>query len=424
LTGNTITGDDAAIVSTGVITSNITININDINDNMDETVNITASVTDDKGNLIALDGANKLIFDVEGVEIAAAYNATSKLYYAEYTLPGPGVYTVNATYVGDNCTVKKGTIWNYRGTFTDLASKISLVVGDLYLPYDFKYIPEIDGSSYLEGIDIYPNPVFTINGNGHIIDGANSVRIFRIWGDTVILNNITFVNGNASFGGALTIDTYHTYINDCTFENNTALKFGGAIYISSDMDVAITNSTFKGNKADGNPDAIYSEGYLTLVNNAINTEYAEITVTQHIPTQCYATVFDGISPVYVDDAHVILTARVHDDNYNLIYATQDVFQFNITDSNGGSQTVYATAGYETYTASYDLPAKGYYDVTLQYHNYIQANTATVAYVYGTYTDLQRLVDAAEGELNLTHDFAYDPVIDGTNFTEGVLITKL
>ena len=64
--------------------------------------------------------------------------------------------------------------------------------------------------------------------------------------------NCIFINNSADHGGAL---TYHASgnLNNCTLINNTANKYGGAVSIMMNyldfMNLNITNSIFKGNKA-------------------------------------------------------------------------------------------------------------------------------------------------------------------------------
>lgn len=99
--------------------------------------------------------------------------------------------------------------------------------------------------------------------------------------------NCVFINNSADRGGAL---TYHASgnLNNCTLINNTANEFGGGISIMLNyldyMDLNITNSIFKGNKAplggaakfDGFnikiEDSIFEDNYATVYGGAINIE--------------------------------------------------------------------------------------------------------------------------------------------------------
>ena len=125
--------------------------------------------------------------------------------------------------------------------------------------FDSNYIkgPEaVCGGAVQIGLDTEPsygvvrdcifknNIVITSDGSGHA--GAGCVRNGSSY------YNCVFINNTADHGGAL---TYHASgnLNNCTLINNTANVFGGAVSILLDyqdfMDLNITNSVFKGNKA-------------------------------------------------------------------------------------------------------------------------------------------------------------------------------
>ncbi len=134
--------------------------------------------------------------------------------------------------------------------------------------HDFKIINCIFDSNYIRGpdalcggaiqigLDTEPsygivrdclfknNIVVTSDGSGHA--GAGCVRNGSSY------YNCVFINNTADHGGAL---TYHASgnLNNCTLINNTANVFGGAVSILMDyqdyMNLNITNSVFKGNKA-------------------------------------------------------------------------------------------------------------------------------------------------------------------------------
>ena len=78
-----------------------------------------------------------------------------------------------------------------------------------------------DDSFSSNGITI-TNPI-TINGNGFTINGMGQSRIFNITSlNNVILNNITFMNGNSNLGGAIILngDVSGIGIDNCKFINN------------------------------------------------------------------------------------------------------------------------------------------------------------------------------------------------------------
>ena len=114
------------------------------------------------------------------------------------------------------------------------------------------------------------NKVITIDGQGHTIDCANNnAYAFCSEKGEVTLKNLIIKNSANNFtknGGALFIAwTAEWTLINCTFENNLAQEYDGAIYHMSSGTLTIINSTFKNNKAqeeDGG--AIFSKGDLVI----------------------------------------------------------------------------------------------------------------------------------------------------------------
>lgn len=104
-----------------------------------------------------------------------------------------------------------------------------------------------------------------------VFDGNKSSRIFNVACDNVVLNGLTFINGNGSleYGGAICWGGNNGLISNSVFENNYVDKlnysYGGAVSVSKDAKLTIDNSTFKNNIAYGGG-AIDSEGKLNVVN--------------------------------------------------------------------------------------------------------------------------------------------------------------
>ena len=165
-----------------------------------------------------------------------------------------------------------------NGTFSDLQTKIDAVGvgGVVNLENNYAY----DDSFSNNGITI-TNPI-TINGNGFTINGMGQSRIFSITSlNNVILNNITFMNGNSNLGGAIILngDVSGIVVDNCKFINNTATQNGGAIYAKGAfINSTVKNSEFASNIAAKNGGAIYflinSSGNLfeniTFSNNRAN----------------------------------------------------------------------------------------------------------------------------------------------------------
>lgn len=153
---------------------------------------------------------------------------------------------------------------NEPQTFTALNTSIqsNLSNHEITLEYDYTYT-SADGDDLKKGITIDGDEftdgdkTFTINGNGHTINGSNSARIFTITNQAhLILKNITLTKGNTktiindestNMGGVLYINNAQLTIIKCNFTKNNAI-YGGAIY-SYKSNLTITNSNFTDNNA-------------------------------------------------------------------------------------------------------------------------------------------------------------------------------
>jgi len=171
------------------------------------------------------------------------------------------------------------------------------------------------------GIEIFNN--ITVDGQGHTIDGNESEMdfLFRIHSDNVTLKNIvfknwnfthsynliewfcdngklencTFFNNSAIYGGAVDWTGVNGLMINCKFINNTAdeggaiywygicgtitncefinnsASCGGAVYITG-RNTKIDKSIFKNNKAEGDGGAIFADGldFVLSQSNLIN----------------------------------------------------------------------------------------------------------------------------------------------------------
>ena len=216
--------------------------------------------------------------------------------------------SMSATFAGDNATIddtlnvdevseEEISADPEVGTFDDLSE---LIHGDddvIELKQNYKYSPTDNVAK--GGITI--NRSMTINGNGHTIDASDSVRIFIVNASNVVLNNISFINGNASSGvagaiganyvenftinycnfsnnyadtsgGAVLSYATNTQINNCNFDNNYAKRYGGAVSVRGEHSI-IDNSNFTLNYAGyynmGYGGAVYVGSKYVLVNNTV-----------------------------------------------------------------------------------------------------------------------------------------------------------
>ena len=111
------------------------------------------------------------------------------------------------------------------------------------------------------------NRNMTIQGlsqEGTIINGTDTNWIFTIpSGVNVTIGNLTFTNGIAYNGGAI-LNYGILSISDCTFTENTATRWGGAIYSDSyESIMSLTDCTFTKNNALDGGGAI---AYLNICN--------------------------------------------------------------------------------------------------------------------------------------------------------------
>ncbi|WP_067041436.1 hypothetical protein [Methanobrevibacter sp. YE315] len=160
---------------------------------------------------------------------------------------------------------------------------------------------------YINNIMITKN--LTIQGNGNpediVLDGRNISSIFLIRNDNVFVTfkNLTFINGfTENFGGAISMETGHVYVDNCHFINNTALNNTNAGAISNYGNethkgyLFVNNSLFINNHADHDGGAIttcyaHSDIYNSVfINNTAHRDGGAIRVS----VQGYANVEDCI----------------------------------------------------------------------------------------------------------------------------------
>jgi predicted outer membrane repeat protein len=179
-------------------------------------------------------------------------------------------------------TLKAGEVGNY----TELQGLINSNPGGIItLDKNYAY------SGPDDIVNITVSSSITINGNGHNISGENQAMSLYInnTASNVILNNITFVNGNTesmlyidgnyckindctfeenkgSYGGAVYIRGYKNIFDNCKFINNYASAYGGAIDIGGSYN-SIYNSTFIGNSKPYAGGAVCLDGVKNLIHN-------------------------------------------------------------------------------------------------------------------------------------------------------------
>jgi predicted outer membrane repeat protein len=163
---------------------------------------------------------------------------------------------------------------NDVGTFNDLQTEINNATEGSVLNLTRDY-----NGAYSSRIQLDKD--LTIDGQGHTLDclGEGECIAFYSTSGTITLKNLKIINGHNDFnnkGGAIHIEgsAQYTIIN-CTFNNNWAEDYGGAIYSTGDLD--IINSTFKSNTVeDDNGGAIYCEKSVYLENCLFEKNHANV----------------------------------------------------------------------------------------------------------------------------------------------------
>ena len=121
-----------------------------------------------------------------------------------------------------------------EGNFKELSTLISMSSSVVEITKDYKYNPDTDTiptGSTTYGVDgMVISKTLIINGNNHIIDGNGLYTIFNIKADNVVINNLTFINTNASaiyWDGSNGVFNHSKIIN--ITQNSNAYSFGSAI---------------------------------------------------------------------------------------------------------------------------------------------------------------------------------------------------
>lgn len=136
----------------------------------------------------------------------------------------------------------------------------------------------------------------TIQGNADpldvIIDGERKSSIFLIRDDAVhvTFKNITFINADTDgFGGAISMETGHVYVDNCYFINNTAtVNAGGISNYGNETHrgyLLLNNSFFMNNHAGHDGGAVttcFADSYIyncVFINNSAHRDGGAIRVS-------------------------------------------------------------------------------------------------------------------------------------------------
>lgn len=232
---------------------------------------------------------------------------------------------------------------------------------------------------------------------------------------TLILNNCSFQNNYALYGGAIFTANADLKITDCNFINNTAKYYGGAIYkIYGNM--SLCDSEFDGNKAnDGGAVFIFSKnGFLidnnlfknNIANNSAGAIYAFHNENYTISNR---NVYQSNSARKYNDLYELADFIIISDNYTFYKATLgDVGEslpsyFNLADygyvssvkSQGSGGNCWAFA---TYAGLESAVIKALYDMNSSGLIYENDEYADILALLESGENLSDLIDFSEGNM--------------------------
>ena len=259
----------------------------------------------------------------------------------------------------------------------------------------------------------------TGEGTPGYTSGGGSIQIWHAGEGTI--DNVTIKNSIATQGGAIGIETTSPVtIKDSTFTDNTATSEGGAIYSYKNSDLTVTGCTFTDNDAPFGS-AISNDGKLSLSGNTI-TGGSVVPIANYygtIESPVYVTTLDGQN-VFTATATNDVTAVLKDDNGNAIIDKKLVLIVNNEEVTTSYNKVTGIM-----TGSYTFTEPGTYEVTAKDIDADHTVAGKLVYTAGTFTELARLIDAAEAGATITldHDITYNEAFDGDVFKEGIAIVR-
>jgi len=284
------------------------------------------------------------------------------------------------------------------------------------------------GAIYVESANlIVENSTFENNkGVGVGSSGTSNTQggaiVVHPSGSSATITDSTFIANSANVGGAVSLAGVDgdSIIENCTFTDNTA-NDGGAVYLwTQDTAVVTVANSTFSGNTAGWGNAISTDGALALSNNTISSTSADIGNWGGSITSYINATILGNDTVSADGADVKLTATIVDDNGNVIM--DHVFNFIV---NGVEVPAAFNYGTNLYEADYTLPGLGIYVVGMSsMDTNVEVFNGTISYIKGTFTELANMIANVETgkTIVLDGDFAYDPEIDA-DLIDGIVIDK-
>ncbi|MBI5458969.1 carboxypeptidase regulatory-like domain-containing protein [Methanobacterium sp.] len=231
----------------------------------------------------------------------------------------------------ENYTFSDGTTIHLTGAsnaFTTINEGITYATGNPGV--NTVYIAPGTYNEYSMSIDTSVN-LHGENQDTTIIDADDNARILTIWnGATVNIEQLTFRDGSSEYGGALRVESGTVTLTDCTFDSNTVLDHGGAIYVDLGATAIIAGSTFTDNPSGYAGGAISNRGTLDI---------ADCTFTGNSAGNFGGAIYNGGTLTVTDSTFTSNTGpyagAIRNQNGNATI-TDCVFVSNTASSNGGA----------------------------------------------------------------------------------------
>ncbi len=277
LSGNTITDDETIYLAGGTV-NYILIFLDNatVNAEFGETINLTATLTDDNGNAIR---GGILTFTANGEAVGTVDLSGDSPLAISYTAPSEADsdIAISGSYSYDGGNVINGTVhaaaFNW---FIEGGDRYETLEQAIEAAENGDVIYANPGTYNVNWIEIEKNITIKANESGSIVLNGNGKWIFRIYAD-VILENLTFINGSSNSDGGLIIHRGSSLvINNSAFkESQSTSGRGAAIYVdSSAKKITIENSAF--DNIEAYEALIYY--YSSSIIDVIKTNFTNINV--------------------------------------------------------------------------------------------------------------------------------------------------
>ena len=183
-------------------------------------------------------------------------------------------------------------------SYTALQSIIdNNINGIINLTRNYRFYDDLD-ADYIGGVTI--NKTVTIIGNGFGINGLGKAALFKINGENITANNVTFSNGTVYWNGI-----NGTVINSKFNSSSLIIGNNAKLNVTGNKEISAAND-------DDNVIVNYGELYLSG-NKFTTAIYNRGTIVSPVVAIVLGNKTVQISPRVLD-----ITAKVYDDSYNMI----------------------------------------------------------------------------------------------------------